>query len=206
MAEYKVTNTLDRDVYLSWNTELLDSQQRAEWEAYKQTVAYKGSTPELATQRNRMPEMLKFTEWIQVRQLGEFETRINPETGQQERVSDTDAHTKSPIFIPKFKIPAKDSIIVSERQMKELSRYAQKDIEQKLKPGETTRKVHTEGWLNIDVYTGEPTQAEETVTETKPVAGDIDSMSYAELIAEAKARGLKVDNRVKKEKILKLLK
>jgi hypothetical protein len=79
-------------------------------------------------------------------------------------------------YVRRFHIPAGGSVLVNDRQRKYLEEvFGIKKIFQKLEPGETTRRVHYEGFLEFEpvrekVVTPQPVAPEPVVESTQETA------------------------------------
>lgn len=205
---YRVKNLADKDLFIDWTLTMLSDEHLAEYKEYEREVFQEISHSQeqmAATSRNRVRIADILKEWVQMVQLGDFKTEINPSTRRMERVPRMNPATKAKEYIPMYKLAAGAEDIVNERQVDNFRKFERRDIEQALKTGESEHKIQHEGFVEIDEVTmDEETQlaAEQGINLEER---NYNEMSFRQLRDEAASLGITVPFGTSKVNLTKLL-
>jgi len=173
---FKVTNHATdpktkqpRTLYFTYSIGLLSEEDKARWEAYKETIDFTGdpTNPEEFNARLKTPIALKLSEWIAQQQIGE----ISPNKEDSQRIARGDGTT---ITVPEYRFKLLPGVnYLTPSQAGELRRYERKEIIQELKPGESVAKIHFEGFLEIEEVDDIASEVSEEQTVVEQ-AGQVD--------------------------------
>lgn len=135
MQYYKVKNTTGKPIYKSWTEDLLPEDKYQEFQEYKKSPGYLGSTPEEKHAMKGIPASVRLRSWANTQMLGKaIATR----------------HALAPAGEVEYKFELPEGVtVLTERQAKGLMRFQIKEIKQKLEPGQLKPQIHKEGFLEI---------------------------------------------------------